>query len=49
MKRILPLERRYRELVGLVGRHRKRVHELLSRVARLDAPAGEGAPRKEVL
>lgn len=49
MKRILPLERRYRELVGQVGRHRKRVHELLSRVARLDAPAGEGAPRKEAL
>lgn len=49
MKRILPLERRYRELVGQVGRHRKRVHELLSRVARLDAPAGERAPRKEAL
>ena len=47
MKRILPLERRYRELVGQVGRPRKRVHELLSRVARLDPAAGEGSPRKD--
>jgi hypothetical protein len=60
MKRILPLERRYRELVGQVGRHRKRIHELLSRVARVGGPsapaeasaelrrAGEGDPVKEV-
>jgi hypothetical protein len=49
LKRILPLERRYRKLVGQVGRHRRRVHELLSRVPRLGAPAGEASSRKEAL
>jgi hypothetical protein len=39
LKRILPLERRYRDLVSQVGRHRRRIGELLSRVARLDGPA----------
>jgi hypothetical protein len=42
VKRIRTLERTYRDLVDQVGRHRKRVHELLSRVARLDHPRGSG-------
>ena len=42
VKRVRGLDRTYRELVGQVGRYRKRVHELLSRVARLGAPRGSG-------
>ncbi len=42
VKRIRTLERRYRALVGQVGCQRKRVHELLSRVARLGNPRGAG-------
>lgn len=42
VKRIRTLERRYRALVGQVGCQRKRVHELLSRVARLGHPRGAG-------
>lgn len=48
LKRLLPLERRYRKLVGFLGRYRRRVHELLARIARngmgtTRAPAGAGA------
>jgi hypothetical protein len=42
VKRIRALERTYRDLVSQVGEHRKRVHELLSRVARLGTPRGSG-------
>jgi hypothetical protein len=47
VKRIRALERRYRTLVGQVGCHRKRVHELLSRVARIGSPRGDGGPRPD--
>jgi hypothetical protein len=48
-KRLLPVERRYRALVGFLGNHRRRVYELEARMAKLGdggAPAaGRGAPR----
>ena len=44
VKRIRALDRRYRTLVGQVGCHRKRVHEFLSRLARVGSPRGAGGP-----
>lgn len=38
IKRLLPLERRYRRIGAWIGHHRRRVHELLSRVKWLTVP-----------
>ena len=43
LKRLRPIERRYRKLVGYLGAHRQRVGKLLSRIEKLNLPSGSPA------